>query len=82
MNNRMCMCCESCVDAESLDVIKITHNAKVVGIVCDKCQVTVKSFKLSFERTSGESDFIPLQFQCLKSFETDAYEARLVNAEQ
>ena len=78
--HHLCMSCESTVSDDDANAVLLVQDKLTVAAVCPACVITVKSFKLSFTRDSQKSNFHPLQYQCIDTFEGDAYKERLTNA--
>lgn len=77
----VCMSCECPVsDAGDDGAVLLSQDKRTVAAVCSACIKTTKAFKIAFSRDNSNSSFHPLQFQCIDTFEGDAYKERLTNA--
>lgn len=63
----MCLACNSSV-LDDLVNTKMICDGELVGGICNDCIANVRTFKMSFTKTSKLSKFAPLNFQCLEVF--------------
>lgn len=68
----LCLSCNTTLEPSNADsLISVVHKGTTIGVVCETCQKTTKSFRMSFTRETVGAQYTPLTFQCFETHEED-----------